>query len=415
MALPVRLRHLIRSVTDAQDRHRERHRPTGFRFAIADSVDMLNPEHWDRVVAGGSIFASRAYHQVMARSGPVGAVLRHALIYRGDAPVAAVTAQILDVTGDRVVRPGEGDLPEPARRARDLALGRLQQRVLICGNVMSWGLHGVHFAAGESPAELWPAVAEALYRVRRAERLSGQADYIVVKDMSDEHMEGCAPLARFSYRPMATGPDMVLDLPPAWRRYDDYLASLNQKYRKAARKLARDVEAAGLRVEALTDLEGHRRALHALYHEVERRAPVRLASMPEGYLPDLAACLGPERFRCTVIRRGDALVGFVTTLRDGDTAIGYYLGLDYAVNEEAPIYHRLLQAVVADAIDLGARRLSLGRTAVEPKARLGARPAPMHAWLRHRLPALNLVIRQLLHVVPQPEIPDRSPFKAEQG
>jgi hypothetical protein len=37
------------------------------------------------------------------------------------------------------------------------------------------GFHAVGFAPVQAPAPIWPAVAEAIYRVRRAERLSGQA------------------------------------------------------------------------------------------------------------------------------------------------------------------------------------------------------------------------------------------------
>ena len=36
----------------------------------------------------------------------------------------------------------------------------------------------------------------------------------------------------------------------------------------------------------------------------------------------------------------------LTTLKDGDTAVGYYVGFDTAVNEENPIYFRLLHSVV---------------------------------------------------------------------
>ncbi|HTL28847.1 MAG TPA: hypothetical protein VL282_06500, partial [Tepidisphaeraceae bacterium] len=57
-------------------------------------------------------------------------------------------------------------------------------------------------------------------------------------------------------------------------------------------------------------------------------------------------------------------------------------------------------------------RLSLGRTALEPKAALGAKPEPMAVWLRHRLPALNWMLRGLLGAIPHDEAPERSPFKA---
>jgi Acetyltransferase (GNAT) domain len=106
------------------------------------------------------------------------------------------------------------------------------------------------------------------------------------------------------------------------------------------------------------------------------------------------------------------VLGFVTTVRDGETAVGYYIGFDRETNASVPIYFRLLQAVVDDAIKLGCRRLSLGRTALEPKARLGARPDPMRIWIRHRIPMLNVFVRGLLHTISHhDEAPERNPFK----
>jgi hypothetical protein len=52
-----------------------------------------------------------------------------------------------------------------------------------------------------------------------------------------------------------------------------------------------------------------------------------------------------------------------------------------------------------------------GRTALEPKAALGAKPEPMTVWLRHRLPALNWLLRGMLGAVPHNEAPERNLFK----
>ena len=49
---------------------------------------------------------------------------------------------------------------------------------------------------------------------------------------------------------------------------------------------------------------------------------------------------------------------------------------------------------------------------MEPKAALGAKPEPMSVWLRHRVPALNWMLRGVLGAVPHEEAPERSPFKA---
>jgi hypothetical protein len=128
-------------------------------------------------------------------------------------------------------------------------------------------------------------------------------------------------------------------------------------------------------------------------------------------LPTLAAQLGKD-MRCTILKRDDQLLGFVTTVRDRETAVGYYIGFDRKANAEVPIYFRLLQTVVDDAIQFGATSLSLGRTALEPKARLGARPDPFRIWIRHRIPLLNVLVRGLLHTISHhDEPPQRNPFK----
>jgi hypothetical protein len=302
-------------------------------------------------------------------------------------------------------------LEETTRRLRGKALDVIRQKVLVCGNLFSWGPHGAAFAAGEDPAALWPAVAEALHRIRVADRTLGKAEYVLIKDWPCDEAASTAALRRFGYRPLQTDPNMVLDITPEWTSYADYLAGMNKKYRKAAAQVGKDVERAGFRVESLVDLEPHAERLYELYKQVESRADVRLAALTSQCLPLLAARLGSERFRCAAVRRGDEIAGFVTMIRDHETLVGYYLGLDYAANAEAPIYFRLLHAVVGEAIALGCRRVSFGRTALEAKARLGAKPVPVQVWIRHRVPVLNAIVQPLLKVVPHEEAPERNPFK----
>jgi len=294
--------------------------------------------------------------------------------------------------------------------AMGLATANLNEKMLVAGNLLSWGFHGVAFARDEDPAALWPGVAEALYRIRRADRLDGETNLVMLKDVTGEQA-GVESLRRFSYRPLATEPNMVLEIDPGWRNYEDYLAALDAKYRRNAKDQVKKLAAAECRMERLENLDAHQSRLHELYLAVQANAPIRLATLPERYLPALAKVLG-DQMRCTVVRRGDEILGFVTCVRDGDTAIGYYIGFDRGAAETGlPLYLRLLHATIADAIDWRSKRLSLGRTALEPKAGLGAQPERMSVWLRHRVPAMNWVMRGLLGAVPHNEAPERSPFK----
>jgi hypothetical protein len=339
------------------------------------------------------------------------------VVYRGPDPVAALVFQLAWVSGDQFV-PGPpvptdavGLVPRMVRPLAREASTVVRERVLVCGDLLSWGLHGVAVAPGEDVAALWPAIAEALDRVRRAEPLGGQPDVVLVKDVP-AGTPGVAALGDSGYHAVATDPDMVLDLAPGWRRYEDYAAALNAKYRHTARQIRDAVLRAGCRVEPCEDVAAEAERFHALYLAVRDHATPRPVRLPADFLPTLAAALG-ERFRCAVVRRDDQLVGFVTAIRDGDTVVSHLIGLDRAVAAEAPVYLRLLQEVVGMACELGGRRLSLGRTALAPKATLGARPESLSLWLRHRHPAVNLLVEPLVRLVPHDTPPPRQPFRTE--
>jgi len=399
------LQKIVTTARDLRSQHEERHRPSGFGFALADRVDYLDGVRWDSLTRNDSLFLSRRYLRVLEDAAPENLNQRYAMIFRGYEAVAVVAAQSVKIS---IARVGKAHKRPPAIAP----LEKLDERMLVCGNLLSWGMHGVCLAPREDPATLWRGVAEALYRLRRADKLSGDIDLVMVKDLSEEHAPAGSVLRRFSYRSLDTDPNMVLPIAPNWRTYEDYLASLTSKYRKTCRQIDKEVADAGCSVEHLTatQIAHHADALHGLYLQTHSNAKFRPVTLSPAFLPTLAERLGSD-FRCQVVRRDGELLGFVTTLCDGETAVGYNIGFDRRAALEIPVYLRLLQAVIGDAIEFDCRKLSLGRTALEPKARLGARPEPMRVLVRHRVPMLNVIVRALLRTISHDEPPERNPFK----
>ncbi|MBL9171791.1 MAG: GNAT family N-acetyltransferase [Verrucomicrobiales bacterium] len=415
MASTLRLRSRLRAL---HARRKARRRPTGMQFVVADSIEALRPDHWDAVAKHGGFFLRREVLRVIETDGPENVRPVYSIIYQDGDPAAILAAQRVEVamaqirSSDPAAKSGTKPrlLKRLLKPAAVVAAERLQQRMLVAGNLMSWGFHGIGFRPEREAAQLWPAVGEALYRIRRSDRLLGQTQLVIVKDLGMEqgHVEG---LHQLSYRPLETEPNMVLAIDPAWRSYEDYLQALDAKYRRNAKDQLKKLASAGCSLETLTDLSGHAERLHELYLSVHQKASVRLVTLPASYLPELARAVGGD-FRCTVVRRGEEILGFVTSIRDGDTAIAYYIGFDRQVASTAvPLYLRLLHSTINDAISWGCRRLSLGRTALEPKAAMGAKPEPMNVWLRHRVPAMNWILRGVLTTVDHEEAPERNPFK----
>jgi len=280
------LRKLLAEIADARERHKQRHRSTGFEFVLADRIHFLNERHWDAVTTSAGFFLRRSYLSLLEACSLDAFCSRYAMIYRQGEPQAALVTQILEVSGDRVLAKGKKGNQNLLRRALSPAVRKVgravHDRALICGNLFSWGCHGVAFAPHVAPGELWPAVAEALYRIRRAERLSGQTNLVLIKELSSSQHQTAQVLRRFSYRPIETDPDMVLELKPEWRVYADYLNSLDRKYRKSAQQIAKEIQEAGCVVEKVADFDLHQERLHELYLAVHENAAVRPAHAPFG-------------------------------------------------------------------------------------------------------------------------------------
>ena len=397
-----RLKRAISSITRKRQARRT---PSGLDFVLSDRIDFVNPAHWD-ALAAQTVFLSRDYLRVLEAHAPENVEPRYALAYDEGRPVAAMLFQRVVVGGERLRKPSRKSL-------LDKPVAKLQERMLVCGNLLVWGARSVAFAPDVDPQTLWHGVGEAMYRLRRGDKLLGESDIAMVKDFCGQTPVVRESLRLLGYRSVDTEPDMVLTLQPGWQRFDDYLASLTSNYRSNAKKLLKDCTAQGVTLRCIDATEMARRQdeLHALYEQVHHAQGLRLASLQPSYLPAMAQALGPDGFTCRVAEIDGRAVGFVTSVKDGATALGYYIGYDRETNQRAPVYLTLLQSTIEDALRFGAARLSLGRTALEPKAKMGCKPEPLACAARHRVSAVNGLVSALTRGASHDEPPERSPFK----
>jgi hypothetical protein len=399
------MKSLTGSIATMLDERRRLRSRTPLQIAIADRFSQLNPEYWRAVTGGQSLFYSVEYQRAFEQCRPANLEARYALISDADTPLAAVCMQIARVDLTQV---GNGK-----QTALQKFGSKVSQRVLVCGNLLVYGLHGVCFAPGADRDVVWRAVTEVLYRVRRAEKLAGHTDMVLIKDLDDAAVAESRALEGLSYGSVPTEPNMVLTLDPAWRSHDDYLNSLTSKYRGDIKnRVFKKFNEAGATVEAISDVAAHAETLQRLYLDVHSNASLRPFTLPSAYWSGLAS-LGTDSVAIHVARQGERILGFIVSLKDGDTAFAYHIGFDRAAaNEGVPIYLRLLHASLAQAIAFRCRRVSFGRTALEPKARLGCTPEPLYVWARHRHPFLNQLLQPLLRFVESEEAPEFTPFKA---
>ena len=449
------------------------------RFALADSITFLNANDWDCVSARSGLFLSRRFLGLLEQNRPENLTTHYALAYAEGRPVAAIVAQSLDIrvadlSSRRVKEKGPGlwrslgkatagtitrgrkryllfeallpwarleeamqEADEPglwpdvasslgrkwhgllkaAEYAAELPVAWVHQRMLVCGNFLSTGPHGVAFAAGEDPARLWPVVEEAIYRIRRSIKLFGDSDLVMIKDLTEDQKDATAALRRFHFRRFETEPNMILRFEHGWRSFDDYLRDMRSAYRTQIRRTVENLEAAGVVLERLGPEQVKARAaeIYDLYLQVHEHQKLRLVTIRPQWIPALAESFGDD-FRTVIARprEGGKLLGFANVIRDGNSAHGLYIGFDKAAAKKGiPLYLGLVYAAVGQAIDMGVEQISLGRTALGPKAQIGAKAQTMYGYLRHRNPTLNLAVPSILALLPTPaEPPQRHPFKS---
>lgn len=393
---------IIDQIKDKAKRHKERNQASEYEFVIADSIAYTNLKDWNQVAQNSSVFLSQKYLSAIEECSPENTTQKYAIAYKNQMPVVIVACQIAEITGE--------NLSHESGNITDKLKKNYKERVLVCGNLVSSGLHGVGMIQEIDPEIAWRIVAEALYKIRRMEKLSGKIDFVMVKDIKKTLLKPSEILERFSYRRIQTDPDMVLDFGKPLDSFDEYLASLTSKYRSRIKKVIKTIEKGGLVCEKLILDKKLDQQAHKLYLNVEAKAPTRLATLPVGYFLALQNALS-DSFCCYGIKNGEELIGFVSIIKDQQDAIAYYVGLDYKVNKKLPIYFRLLQLVIESAVDLKCTKVLFGRTALEPKVNLGAQPIEEFVWARHRVPVVNFMVRKLFRNIPFDVAPERSVIK----
>ncbi|MFZ6874987.1 GNAT family N-acetyltransferase [Undibacterium sp. Di27W] len=419
MKIPAALQSITSALLERQKERKRLRGPADLYYAIADSISMLDASSWQELAANSGFFMSLEYLTALEQVLPLNLSARYALIFDGTGidrrAIAAVYMQIADISLAQARPEKSAETDKKWALPLDQLAQHAKQRILTCGNFLSFGQHGIAFAKDVDPQLAWHGVVEVLYRVRQAEKLAGKTHFVMIKDLHDPYIDQAAHLENLSYRYVETEPNMVLDLAPAWKNYDDYLASLASKYRSSIRNaIFKPMDDAGCTLEKLTDLTPVLDEVFALYKAVQVNASFRPFELLPEYFPVLQAAAG-DKFRCSVIKREGRLLGFLISVADGETAIAYHIGFDREAAEELPIYLRLLHAGIADAIDLGCKRISYGRTALEPKAALGAKPQTFGVFVRHRQPVLNKLMKRLLLGIEHEDAPDRNPFKKEKA
>jgi hypothetical protein len=393
--------------------------PSNFGFSIVDSISMVNTNHWNSVVGYGSEFLKIPFLSVLENERPENMHFRYSIIYDNDKPVAIAYFQVIDFSSDSfgsTKEPDENDascivsdyLKKHLTNHLKWGADKINMRLLICGNACVSGEHGFTSIPETNKKEAIDALADVIYSINKAEKLSGKIAAVLIKDFYNSSVKYTNEFVEYKYHDFLVEPNMVLNI--KWDTFDEYLDAMSKKYRNRAKKIIKKGIAMERRNFTADDIIANSNQILSLYNNVHLKAKFRMASLTPSYFAEMKKVLGSQ-FNFVAYYFDQKFIGFRTTFILENGIEAHFIGLDYSLNKELDVYQNILYDYVKESLQNKAKHLFLGRTASEIKSTLGAEALELTCYIRHRNPLSNRIIKPFVDYLKPSEWVPRNPFK----
>lgn len=292
----------------------------------------------------------------------------------------------------------------------------LKGNMLVVGNLMHTGQHGIYFEADEISQNefletIYRAIDELKIIIKKEHKK--RIRIIMLKDyFTDDsiHVERQFFESQKLHK-ITVQPNMILDIQPDWTDFEAYLSALNKKYRqryKVARKKASRIVKREL---TLDEINKECSRLYKLYKTVSDNAKINTFILPKGHFLALKAHLD-DNFKIFGYYFDDKLIGFYTLILNNNVLETYFLGYDEMHQYPNQMYLNMLYDMLDFAIVNKFKSVVYARTAMEIKSSIGATPRKMNVYLKHTNPLMNASLKRIFKLMnPKQDWEERHPLK----
>ncbi len=296
----------------------------------------------------------------------------YVLIQHKNVPKAAASFQLLNFKSKHVNR---SLVPSYAYTAWQLYTSIAKPNLLVAGHLFRHDIESCYCDPELTNYESFMYYRDAINEAMEETAASA----VLVKDMPEK-------LSSYfhNYEPHFTMLRndilMEMDIPANWRSLDDYKKELKHKYKQRYNKLRKPW--AGIEVKELSDgeVKQHKKELFALYEQVTDNQNVRIGLLNEDFLW-LQKAYCKDNLRVWGAYEDGKMIAFFSAWVKEEAFDMFYIGMDYSRNNDLNLYFNILFFSVEQAIKFGKRKLILGRTALDAKARVGCKPRYLSTYL----------------------------------
>ena len=345
---------------------------------------------------------------------PSGTQYRYGLVYHSGAVVGVIYYQLkfIDLAEslrlDAVSTKGLWQATKLA--VKKVLARRISYHTLVVGNMTLTGTYGQYLPSIDAATKwtLLTTAADLLCEHLRAEGIRVRG--VLHKDYTTADTPPETPAGYVSF---GVQPNMLLTIAPDWQSFADYTAAMKSKYRVRVRRARKKAEGLDRRLLSTEEVLQYSETIHQLYQHVAHGAGFNLFILPVDYFYQLCLQLG-DKMKLTAYFDGDQMVGFYTSIQNGEELDAHFLGYEPSCNHECQLYLNMLYDLVDEAIAYRAQHLVLSRTAMEIKSSIGAEAEEMSLYMKATGPIANaLLSRALDYFVPDTKWTPRSPFPSK--
>ena len=376
-----------------------------FVSSLYPSVDLIDPVVFKELNTDKNVYFSKSFLKAFERSNPQIEFKYITIVDAEKKTIALAVVQVISLSVEGTLK--NIKVASLIRKLLGLFFCNEHIKILFCGNVFLSGEHGIRCSDGVSKDEIMSQIGIALDAVAANTK---PLHAIFIKDFKEESLKNTRQFLKFGYSEINVEPNMIVQLDPKWKTFEDYKNILKSKYRVKANKA--DSSSSSLKSRLFTehDFETYKEELQALYQNTIDNASFNAQVLNLNTYIHLRASFKDD-FIVKAYFLEDKLVGFLTALVNKNTLDAHFIGLDYRLNKSHAIYPRILNDYVRLGIEKQVSSIDLGRTASEIKTTIGAIPLELSCYIKHKNPFLNSLIKPFFRRIKIKEFKQHSPFK----
>ena len=378
---------------------------SSFVTTLYPTVDLIDPVVFKDINSEGNIYFSKPFLKAFETSNPQ---IEFKYISISDVDKNTVALALVQVIRLNVEGMLKNIKVAPfVRKGLGLLFCNEYIKIMFCGNVFLSGEHGISTAENSSKKDIYSEIGTALDAVAANTK---PMHAIFIKDFQLASLVHTQSFLNFGYIEIKVEPNMIIQLKPEWKNFEEYKNILKSKYRVKANKADSKSSILEIRLFSSKDLETYKHELQALYQNTIDKASFNAQVLNLDTYSHLSTSL-KDNFIVKGYFLENRLVGFLTALVNDNKLDAHFIGLDYELNKSHAIYPRILNDYVRIGIEKQVSSINLGRTASEIKTTIGASPLELSCYIKHKNPFLNSLVKPFFRRIRIKGFKQHSPFK----